>query len=111
MYLGAQRATVDEIKSVSLSLKEVDRGETRGEVPACKISSSIETDLRFYVKPIELDWFDDEQYSPYVIVLGQTFLSQGALTIDLSDRVLESQCLCRSEQPIQMTVPVEIMPL
>ena len=86
-YLGAQRATVIEIKSLSLSLKEVDRGEKRGEVPACKISGSIETNPRFYVKPIELDWFDDEQYLPYVIVLGQTFLSQGTLTIDLLDWV------------------------
>ena len=41
------------------------------------------------MKPIDLDldWFDDEQNSPYVIVLGQTLLNQGALTIDLDTRV------------------------
>jgi hypothetical protein len=86
-YLGAQSATVDEITSVSLSFKELGRGEMRKDIPACKISGSIGADPRFYVKPIKLDWFDDEQYSPYVIVLGQTFLSQGALTIDLDERI------------------------
>ena len=86
-YLGAQSAIVDEIKSVSLSCRELGRGETRRNVRACKISGSFDADPRFYVKPIELDWFDDEQFSPHVIVLGQTFLSQGALTIDLDERI------------------------
>ena len=86
-YLGAKGATVFGVKSVSLLLKEVDRKETRRRTSACKISGSIEADPRFYVKPIELDWFDDEQFSPYVIALGQTFLSQGALTIDLDERI------------------------
>ncbi|KAL3806092.1 hypothetical protein ACHAXA_006998 [Cyclostephanos tholiformis] len=86
-YLGAQSATINEIESVSLILLGVDRREARRKVPACKISGSIRADPRFYVKPIELDWFDDEQVSPYVIVLGQSFLSQGALTIDLDERI------------------------
>ncbi|KAL3792644.1 hypothetical protein ACHAW5_005098 [Stephanodiscus triporus] len=86
-YLEAQRATVDEIRSVSLSLKQVGGQKLGRGIPACKIFSSIEVDPHFYVKPIELDWFDDERYSPYVIVLGQSFLSQGALTIDLDKRI------------------------
>ena len=49
--------------------------------------SSREEDRRFYVQPIDLDWFDGEQYSPYVIVLGQTFLARGALTIDMNERM------------------------
>ena len=40
----------------------------------------------FYLAPISLDWFDDETTAPFVIVLGQTFLSQGALTVDIDDR-------------------------
>ena len=92
-YLVAQSATVDDIKSVSLSVKELGRAEKR-DVRACKISGSIGADPRFYVKPIELDWFDDEQYSPYVIVLGQTFLSQGALTIDLDERIATFNLAC-----------------
>lgn len=41
----------------------------------------------FYVAPIKLDWFVDEPKSPHLIVLGQTFLSQGTLTVDVEDRL------------------------
>ena len=41
----------------------------------------------FYVAPIYLDWFFDEQNAPYVLVLGQTFLSQGKLSIDIEARL------------------------
>ena len=40
----------------------------------------------FYVSPITLDWFDDESTAPHVIVLGQAFLANGALTIDIENR-------------------------
>jgi hypothetical protein len=40
----------------------------------------------FSLGPISLDWFDDEDTCPFVIVLGQTFLNQGKLTIDIEDR-------------------------
>ena len=40
----------------------------------------------YYISPINLDWFDDEDTCPHVIVLGQTFLSQGSLTIDIDER-------------------------
>ena len=51
------------------------------------ISSSKSTNPFFYIAPISLDWFDDETTAPFVIVLGQTFLSQGALTIDTDYRI------------------------
>ena len=58
----------------------------------CNMTSNVEDDPRkFYVDPIDLDWFDDETTAPYVIILGQTFLSQGALTIDLDKRLLTFQ--------------------
>jgi predicted aspartyl protease len=41
----------------------------------------------FYVAPIYLDWFYDEQKAPYLVVLGQTFLSQGKLTVDIDGRL------------------------
>ena len=54
----------------------------------CNITSNVKDDPRqFYVNPIDLDWFDDEATSPYVIILGQTFLSQGTLTIDMDKRL------------------------
>ena len=42
----------------------------------------------FNVSPISLDWFDDEESAPHVVVLGQTFLIQGCLTIDIDNRKL-----------------------
>ena len=65
------------------------RSRTKGEsfdAPLCAISSSKESNRLFYVDPISLDWFDDEETAPFVIVLGQTFLSQGCLTVDIDDR-------------------------
>jgi hypothetical protein len=85
-FLEAQGTTADSITLISLSLKQIGGGKMKQVVTPCNISSSIRADPRFYVKPIDLDWFDDEQNSPYVIVLGQSFLSQAALTIDLETR-------------------------
>lgn len=52
------------------------------------IRSGVEEDPRlFYIDPIDLDWFDDELTCPYVIVLGQTYLSKGVLTIDMERRL------------------------
>jgi len=70
-----------EFHSVTISVQE--RG---GAV--CNIKSSLEDDPRkFYVNAIDLDWFDDEETAPYVVILGQTFLSQGSLTIDMDKRI------------------------
>ena len=66
------------------------RGKKQGNLSnsqqLCTISSSKDTNKLYYVAPISLDWFDDEETAPYVIVLGQTFLSQGVLTVDIDDR-------------------------
>ena len=66
------------------------RGKNQGNLSnsqqLCTISSSKDTNKLYYVAPISLDWFDDEETAPYVIVLGQTFLSQGVLTVDIDDR-------------------------
>jgi len=51
------------------------------------MESSSVTNRLFYVAPISLDWFDDDSTAPHVIVLGQTFLQQGVLTIDIDDRL------------------------
>lgn len=40
----------------------------------------------YYISKICLDWFDDEDTSPYLIIIGQTFLIQGSLTIDITER-------------------------
>ena len=87
-YLASKSAaSIDEITSVSLNIKEGHTHKQTIETSTCKIKSSVEDDSRFYVEPIDLDWFDDDIFSPYIIVLGQTFLSQGTLTIDIDDRI------------------------
>ncbi len=80
------RANASEIRSASLSLMATGGGNMSSYSSPCTMTSSIEADPRFYVEPIDLDWFDDDQCAPYVIILGQTFLRQGVLTIDLDDR-------------------------
>ena len=82
--------TAHEFKSVEVSIRNslntkriVSRSSTK-----TNIQSSHALDPRlFYVEPIDLDWFDDNLTCPYVIVLGQTFLSRGVLTIDLERRL------------------------
>ena len=74
-----------DFHSVAIAVKE--KG---GSV--CKIQSNVVDDPRkFYARPITLDWFDDEASAPYVIILGQTFLSQGTLTIDMDKRLSSFQ--------------------
>ena len=62
------------------------QGNSSNSQQLCTISSSKDTNKLYYVAPISLDWFDDEDSAPYVIVLGQTFLTQGVLTVDIDDR-------------------------
>ena len=52
-----------------------------------EIASGRGFNSMFYVAPIYLDWFYDEQKAPSVVVLGQTFLSQGKLTVDIEGRL------------------------
>ncbi|KAL7546166.1 hypothetical protein ACHAWF_009508 [Thalassiosira exigua] len=75
-----------EFRSVSLSVKATQK-QQKNSNSLLQTIKSTEEDGRFYVQPIDLDWFDDEQNSPHVIVLGQTFLSKGALTIDIDKRI------------------------
>ncbi len=81
----AHKANASEIRSASLSLMAIG-GHMKNDSSPHKMMSSIEADPLFYVEPIDLDWFDDDQCAPYVIILGQTFLRQGVLTIDIDDR-------------------------
>ena len=82
----AHKANASEIRSTSLSLMATGRGNMRNNSSPHTMMSSIEADPLFYIEPIDLDWFDDEQCAPYVIILGQTFLRKGVLTIDMDDR-------------------------
>lgn len=67
--------------SASITVKQMD-----GKV--CSLKSSVEDDPRqFYISPIDLDWFDDERTAPYCIILGQTWLSQGTIAIDIDKRL------------------------
>ena len=86
-YKTAQNAKTSQIRSASLSPRTTGGGNLRNDFPVCKMMSHVDADSRFYVEPIDLDWFDDEQYAPYVIILGQTFLSRGTLAIDMNDRI------------------------
>lgn len=57
------------------------------EVLSSKNNVSISSDDSsqfFYVSAINLDWFDDPKTAPFVVVLGQTFLAQGTLTVDIN---------------------------
>lgn len=45
----------------------------------------------FYVNPITLNWFDDEETAPHIIVLGQAFLVRGALTVDIQNHLISFQ--------------------
>ena len=83
-------------QSVVVSVKESPQQQSRSKFglevnsgsTMCKIGSGVDKDRKlFYVNPINLDWFDDDRISPYVIVLGQTFLSHGTLTIDMDERI------------------------
>ena len=78
---------------VELNINPAEWDSLQLDIPTTKtkniqtISSSKSTNPFFYIAPISLDWFDDETTEPFVIVLGQTFLSQGALTIDMDYRI------------------------
>lgn len=73
-------------KGISNSRRGKKQGNSSDSQQLCTISSSKDTNKLYYVAPISLDWFDDKETAPYVIVLGQTFLSQGCLTVDIDDR-------------------------
>ena len=52
-----------------------------------EFSSGRKKNNLYYAGIVALDsWFYNDQEAPYVIVLGQTFLNQGKLTVDIEDR-------------------------
>ena len=67
------------------SYKERGRNGRKTQT-AIEISSAKNVNKLFYISPVSLDWFDNEDTAPYVIVLGQTFLSQGSLIVDIDAR-------------------------
>lgn len=92
--------TIHRFQSVSLSIKQSTTPQkllhiegnpqvtTTSSLPSpCKIASSLEINPHlFYIDPIDLDWFDDDLSAPYVIVLGQAFLSRCNLNVDMIKR-------------------------
>lgn len=61
------------------------KGTRRNNDNIISITSGVTKNRLYYLNPISLDWFDDEEKAPYVIVLGQTFLLQGTLFVDIDD--------------------------
>ncbi|KAL3780424.1 hypothetical protein HJC23_004361 [Cyclotella cryptica] len=79
---------VHRFHSVSISLRSNKGGFDTTDAAACTLQSNSKEDPRlFYTEPIDLDWFDQQETSPHVIVLGQTFLGKGVLTIDMGNRI------------------------
>ncbi|KAL7521378.1 hypothetical protein ACHAWX_006049 [Stephanocyclus meneghinianus] len=82
---------VHRFHSATVSVKKSSGTDGHGfdaTTDRCTLDSSSNEDPRwFYIQPIDLDWFDDEDTSPHVIVLGQTFLGKGVLTIDMERRI------------------------
>jgi len=84
----------DDLQKSGLDLsivKAVDIGvltERRGQEGSDLYNFRTDKEMNpfFNLSPISLDWFDDEDTCPYVVVLGQTFLMQGSLTVDIDDR-------------------------
>lgn len=76
----------NKIKQPSGKQNKILDGKTMESRPLVSIASGKSTSRLFYVAPISLDWFDDETTAPYVVVLGQTFLEKGQLTVDIENR-------------------------
>lgn len=74
-----------EDPSIVKSVEILKRGGKQGN--HISIQSDNTRNPFYYVASIDLDWFDDIENPPFVIILGQTFLSQGSLTIDCVNRI------------------------
>jgi len=85
------RALWDELQSQSSwpSPSEYKYIQLRFKNNSADEESFIESgkdSVSFYVAPIDLDWFDNDENSPHVVVLGQAFLGRGVLIIDTVTR-------------------------
>lgn len=79
----------NDLTFCGLNLKDIHSLDVAARTDSSKLFhfTSSETENPFFnIRPITLDWFDDEMTSPYVVVLGQSFLNKGSLTIDLENR-------------------------
>ena len=80
-YFSDSMISSHQFQSASISV--INSAENKKTVMQ---SGTADDPKLFYINPIDLDWFDDSKTCPYVIVLGQTFLRKGVLTIDTNKR-------------------------
>mmetsp|Transcript_12822 Transcript_12822/g.29254 ORF Transcript_12822/g.29254 Transcript_12822/m.29254 type:complete len:395 (-) Transcript_12822:563-1747(-) len=73
------------ISSASISFTEHRHSNGKNASSTRELQSN-EDDRLFFARPIDLDWFDDDNRSPFVIIVGQTFLRRLCLTIDMDNR-------------------------
>lgn len=79
-------ANLNNVTAIDVGV-DTEKRNTHSEKSELHIfRTSTEMNPFFNLDRISLDWFDDEVTCPYVVVLGQTFLIQGSLTIDIDDR-------------------------
>ena len=78
----SEEAAIDprRIRALGVSVRDVTEGST------VEFLSGRAFNNLFYVAPISLDWFFVKD-PPYLVVMGQTFLSQGKLSVDTEDRL------------------------
>ena len=75
------------ISSASISFTEHRHSNGKKALSKRKLESD-EDDMFFFAQPIDLDWFDDDSRSPFVIIVGQTFLRRLCITVDMNERVV-----------------------
>ncbi|EJK59734.1 hypothetical protein THAOC_20007 [Thalassiosira oceanica] len=76
------------ISSASISFTEHRHSNGKNASSTRELQSN-EDDRLFFARPIDLDWFDDDNRSPFVIIVGQTFLRRLCLTIDMDNRFVD----------------------
>lgn len=77
---------LENLTSVQVNVKAIDRKSI-----VRVFADNYTAGPMFYVKPVSLDWFDNDVTSPYIVVVGQAFLADSSLTIDIDDRQLMLQ--------------------
>jgi hypothetical protein len=90
--LQAEGMNLDDINTINVGVmtEQSSDDKTKGKADTNHDLYHFQTDASknpyYNLMPISLDWFENEDTCPYVVVLGQTFLAQGCLTIDIDDR-------------------------
>ena len=80
MKLNNKSIPLSSIKNIGVAVQT-----NKNKLQHFKISSA--NNPLFNMSPINLDWFDDDTACPYIIAIGQMFLSYGCLTIDVDKRL------------------------